>query len=640
VRKLDAYKLHYGAYMDKKRLEDESGILATVLEREPVPANRPAAALRLAAVHRGAGDWEGVRSALEDFVAVGGHTQAAALAEHGHALCRLNRDMPNGPAFRKGRQELEASLHEAGDGLRARVLAYRAWASAQVPGNELDSRVQYQEALEADPQNPFHLAAYIEYEIYCGEKAHLRSALKPVFAEAIEKCRAYADAGIELPWAFFAMGRFHLLLDQRYEALAAYAKGIELCIAGRDTVPDWVLDVELAFLRHINLGSTMPHGHEWAQKVLLLAKCVRGCPSADGYIVKRTHFLQPVIILAGGTSPSSSATVEGVRSLIERAFGTFRGTIISGGTDAGVAGLAGSIAKNLGAKKGGPVEVLGYIPSSLPWDQSVDRRYSDFVPSEGPGYGAGHPPQYWMDLLSAGIKPSDVKVLGIDGGPIAAFEYRIALALGADVALLEPGTRAAAEILKDPDWYSTKALIAVPKDAMTISAFVNPPRSALSEGEVDKWARRIHENFLEENRHKNPDPAMQPFDKLTPDLQTSNRSQAQCAAGFLERVGYRVQRAAGTTAPPRLTDNEVDEMAEMEHGRWVVERLQSGWRYDRNRDPEKKLNPYLVPWTQLNEEQKGWDRNAVREWPRFLAEAGLEIVRDDELPASKAALSQ
>jgi hypothetical protein len=334
-----------------------------------------------------------------------------------------------------------------------------------------------------------------------------------------------------------------------------------------------------------------------------------------------------VVIVAGGTNPESSATIEGFRGVVEGAFAGFRGTIVSGGTNAGVAGLAGAVAKILGAKTGGEVEAAGYIPKNIPWDQSVDRRYSDFVPSEGSGYGAVHPLQYWTDLLGARVKPGQVKLLGIDGGRIAAFEYRLALALGARVAILQPATRAADEILKDPDWLASPGLLALPKDTMTVCAFVNPPQSALNDKQIERAARQIHANFLTENRHKNPDPAMQPFDKLSPDLQVSNESQARRAAGFLERAGYRLQPASRATSLPKLTTREIELMAEMEHGRWVVERLQGGWRFDRDRNPAKKLSPYLVPWTELTDEEKQWDRNAVMEWPRVLAKAGLEVVR-------------
>jgi len=88
-----------------------------------------------------------------------------------------------------------------------------------------------------------------------------------------------------------------------------------------------------------------------------------------------------------------------------KAFQGFEGTIISGGTNAGVAGLVGEVADAEGAAEGGPLEVVGYIPRNLPYDQPVDSRYSCLVPSEGLTYGARPIPKTctsgtgttWMD---------------------------------------------------------------------------------------------------------------------------------------------------------------------------------------------------------------------------------------------------
>jgi hypothetical protein len=52
--------------------------------------------------------------------------------------------------------------------------------------------------------------------------------------------------------------------------------------------------------------------------------------------------------------------------------------------------LAGEIALAERAKKGGPLEVLGYIPRNLPYDQPADVRYTELVPSEGPGVRFHH----------------------------------------------------------------------------------------------------------------------------------------------------------------------------------------------------------------------------------------------------------
>jgi hypothetical protein len=96
-------------------------------------------------------------------------------------------------------------------------------------------------------------------------------------------------------------------------------------------------------------------------------------------------------------------------------------------------------------------------------------------------------------------------------------------------------------------------------------------------------------------------------------------------ASFLERVGFQRQQVESIVEPLVLGEEEVEVLAEMEHGRWVVERLQQNWCYDGVRNTEKKLHPDLVGWDKLPDSVKKWDRNAVRNWPKLLAEAGTRI---------------
>jgi hypothetical protein len=63
----------------------------------------------------------------------------------------------------------------------------------------------------------------------------------------------------------------------------------------------------------------------------------------------------------------------------------------------------------------------------------------------------------------------------------------------------------------------------------------------------------------------------------------------------------------------------------MEHGRWYVERLRAGWRWGEKKDVGKKLNPCIVSWDELPEDEKKKDLRAVRNIPRLLANVGLEI---------------
>jgi ppGpp synthetase/RelA/SpoT-type nucleotidyltranferase len=628
VSALDSYKLHYGAYMDAKRLEEEVGILEMVLASEPDETKRPMGALRLAQIARSTGDWERVQSVLEPFVSQAGQHQVEILAEHGHALCRAHADSPRDDSSRKGRQEIDEAVAGARGDLRTKALAYRAWASARIPDNEQQTRDFYREACEADQGNPFHLSSYVEYEIYCGEPFGFRAVMKPVLSEAIKKCRAYADAGIELPWAFLTMGRFHLLLDQPWESLAAYCKAIQLCLAGTKSILEPAIDAELVFLRRINRARELPETHIWVRDLLLLARSV-GTGTKPGLAAKHTTFAPSVVIVAGGTAPDAAERIAGVRQNLLVAFEEFRGTIISGGTTAGIAGIAGEIADHL-KTSGSASEVIGYLPRSLPVHEMADRRYTALVTTVGGDFGPREPLQYWADMLTAGITPENVNVLGVDGGRISALEYAMALAFGATLAIVEPASRSAAALCQDPEWRKQQGLIRLPNDAMTLRAFVSPPHTSLQADEVETAAQRIHDEFLAANRYKNPDPAMKPWPELRPDLKDSNRMQATRAAGFLELAGYRVERTPAPVALPELKPEEIEQMAEMEHGHWVVERIRAGWRFAPNRDAVNKLSPYLVSWHELSEEVKGYDRSAVRAWPGILAAAGLAVIRGPE----------
>jgi hypothetical protein len=74
----------------------------------------------------------------------------------------------------------------------------------------------------------------------------------------------------------------------------------------------------------------------------------------------------------------------------------------------------------------------------------------------------------------------------------------------------------------------------------------------------------------------------------------------------------------------------LERLAEMEHGRWNVERLLHGWRWAEAKDVGRKLSPYLVPWDRLSPEIQGYDLDAIRSLPGKFREAGLEVYRIGE----------
>jgi hypothetical protein len=143
-------------------------------------------------------------------------------------------------------------------------------------------------------------------------------------------------------------------------------------------------------------------------------------------------------------------------------------------------------------------------------------------------------------------------------------------------------------------------------------------------------AKAFHEKYLKDQKGKKSasDPSMQPWDKLAENLKESNRRQADHIPEKLRRVGCGFAPVVGREpAVFVFTPEEVEVMAEMEHERWVSERLLDGWVYGEQRNVGKKISPYLVPWDSLADDVKEWDRQPVRELPKFLAKAKFEIYR-------------
>ena len=124
---------------------------------------------------------------------------------------------------------------------------------------------------------------------------------------------------------------------------------------------------------------------------------------------------------------------------------------------------------------------------------------------------------------------------------------------------------------------------------------------------------------------------MVPWENLPESLKESNRNQAEHISVKLQRLGYDFALTKDWDPPPlEFSPDEVEEMAKIEHKRFVDERLREGWRYGAQKNEERKTNPTLIPWDELSEEEKDKDRNTVTGIPEFLAKAGYEIYRSNQ----------
>lgn len=73
----------------------------------------------------------------------------------------------------------------------------------------------------------------------------------------------------------------------------------------------------------------------------------------------------------------------------------------------------------------------------------------------------------------------------------------------------------------------------------------------------------------------------------------------------------------------------VERLAESNHDHWARQRMDQGWIYGPQRDDQKKTHPDLLPYHQLSESEKGYDRTSVIETLKAIIAAGYEIRRRD-----------
>ena len=83
----------------------------------------------------------------------------------------------------------------------------------------------------------------------------------------------------------------------------------------------------------------------------------------------------------------------------------------------------------------------------------------------------------------------------------------------------------------------------------------------------------------------------------------------------------------------KLTEdlNELREaIAENAHEIWAVERLAQGWSYGPERNDTKKENPCMVPYSQLPEKEKDFDRNMAMDTIKLLKKLGYDIIKRED----------
>ena len=170
-----------------------------------------------------------------------------------------------------------------------------------------------------------------------------------------------------------------------------------------------------------------------------------------------------VAIFAGAAASMSVRAGAELESLLRGALRGFDGMVISGGTDVGVPGVVGRVAREL------DLTAIGYVPEGH-GDAAL---YSALRHTPGAtDFSIREPLAMWTDLLAGGLAIRAARVVVCPGGEITIQELLLARALGAPVAWLDPAGEADTPLsdrLPDGD----EDVLALPADARVVRDFLD-----------------------------------------------------------------------------------------------------------------------------------------------------------------------
>jgi hypothetical protein len=82
----------------------------------------------------------------------------------------------------------------------------------------------------------------------------------------------------------------------------------------------------------------------------------------------------------------------------------------------------------------------------------------------------------------------------------------------------------------------------------------------------------------------------------------------------------------------KLTDDLeelLEAIAENAHDIWAKERMTNGWEYGPERDDEHKKHPDLIPYSDLTDLEKEYDRKMARGTLELVQRLGYKLVKDE-----------
>ena len=71
----------------------------------------------------------------------------------------------------------------------------------------------------------------------------------------------------------------------------------------------------------------------------------------------------------------------------------------------------------------------------------------------------------------------------------------------------------------------------------------------------------------------------------------------------------------------------IEQMAKNVHEVWAQSRMKQGWTYGEERSDVLKQHPCLIPYEELSEVEKTYDRDTALETLKLISKLGFEITK-------------
>lgn len=198
--------------------------------------------------------------------------------------------------------------------------------------------------------------------------------------------------------------------------------------------------------------------------------------------------------------------------------------------------------------------------------------------------------------------------------------------------------------IANPEWLGKIGTALTSPDHSPPLVFFAPDHQVFSADAMlrygaDVLARAVHEAYLSaaqaDLRAENPTTAENcSWEDLSDADRESSRESADHLWAKLRTLGYKLTAVGSREAPPVIEQALLaeisareDELARVEHYRWMTWRLLLGWSFGSPRDNHRKHHPDLIEYERLTTATQEKDKVIVRSIPKLLKLGGLKAER-------------